>query len=85
VDEEQLIYEISILLDKVHRSETLVETIEAYLKDPTREISGSMRCYVRDVLERKRDQIDYEWLRIKRMGQAIASGRAGHWNDALDL
>lgn len=85
MDEDDLIRELSLLLHKVTASEDLVQQAEAYFEVRKHDWSRALCGYFLDTLERKRDQIDYEWLRIQRMGQAIASGRAGHWNDAMDL
>lgn len=73
--EEQLVYEIRVLIDKVHTSEALVREADIFFKNKSHQWRPEIQSYFLDNLERKRDQIDYEWHRIERLGQAIAAGR----------
>lgn len=84
MDEDQLIYEISVLLKKVIDSENLVRRMEAFCEAHRQQWHYDRLdtdAYLQDWMERKRDQIDYEWYRIKRMGQAVAAGRNWEWFD----
>jgi hypothetical protein len=72
--------DIAHLLEKVTKSEERVALAEAYYKKMmpiwAEELHGEeIAAYFLDILERKKDQIDYEWYRIDQMGRAIASGR----------
>lgn len=67
--------ELSLLLRKVTASENLVRRAEAYFYHHSKDWSPGVCAYFEDLLERKRDMIAYEWDRVGRMGDAIASGR----------
>lgn len=84
MDEDELIYEISRLLHRVKESEDVLYKAELYYQEHYYEFSKEFAAYFQDMLERKRDQIEYEYYRIKRMGEAIASGRNYMWEDTLD-
>jgi hypothetical protein len=81
MDEDQLIYEVSVLLRKVQDSEDLVERAQAFYDEFSHQWSEGVSAYFQDYLERKKDQIDYEWYRVGRMGDAIAGGRNYKWVD----
>lgn len=73
--EESLIEELSRLLHKIHASEELVRNAEAYYAEKHVYMSDGVASYFRDMLERKRDMIAYEWDRVDKLGQAIHAGR----------
>jgi hypothetical protein len=81
MDEDQLIYEVSALLRRVQASEALVEEAQAYYDEYGHLWSEGVRGFFLDYLERKRDQIEYEWYKVGRMGDAIAAGRNYQWVD----
>jgi hypothetical protein len=71
-----LIYEVSLLLKKVQASEDFVVRAEAYFREHHQDWSKELAGIYLDTLERKKDQIDYEWYLIGRMGDAIAKGES---------
>lgn len=76
--EEKLVYELSVLLRKVQASEELIHKAERYFDEHHDEWLRDMPGFVshfQDVIERKRELIDYEWHRIDTLGQAIAANR----------
>lgn len=70
--ERELIDEIGRLLERVLASEDLVARVERYRFDSQRELSEDVQSQIQDWLERKREQIDYEWHRIEHLGQAYS-------------
>jgi hypothetical protein len=71
-DERKLIYELQVLLEKVQHSEDRVRRAIAFRETRHHNWSRGVDSYFQDWLERKREQIDYEWHLIDRLGQAIA-------------
>lgn len=78
-DERKLTYEIGVLLAKVTASEEVVHTAELYFEEKHKHWRLEIEGRFLDLLEKKRTQIDYDWHRIRRLGEAIASGRAEWW------
>lgn len=74
-EEERLIYELSVLLDKVQHSEDRVRRAIEFRDTRHQHWSKEVDGYFQDWIERKREQIDYEWHRIDRLGEAIAAGQ----------
>lgn len=74
-------YEVAHLLRKVLASEEFVQQAEEYFQDHQFNMSVEVAGSFLDALEKKKDQIHYEWYMIGRMGDAIASGREGWWVD----
>lgn len=74
--------ELMLLLDKVTASEDLVRRAELYLERNRHRWSLGVEAYFRDFLERKKDQIHYEWHRVNAMGTAIALDR---WSSPPDI
>lgn len=75
-------YEVSHLLSKVRESEKFVERAEEYFQDHQFNMSVEVAGAFLDALERKKDQIHYEWYLIGQMGDRIAAGRE---HEATDL
>lgn len=73
-----MIYELTHLLQKVRRSEDLVERLEVFFDEHHAEWSPDLTACFMDQLERKKEQIDYEWHLVAKMGDAIAAGRDPH-------
>jgi hypothetical protein len=73
--EESLVEELSHLLHRIARSESLVERAEAYYAEKQPSMSPKLEPYFLDWLERKRDQIEYEWSRVDKLGREIHAGR----------
>lgn len=71
-----MIYEVSMLLRKVTAAEDLVRRAERYFEERSHDWPDGIAAYFMDLLERKRDLIDYEWYLIGKLGDAIASGRS---------
>lgn len=74
-------YEVSQLLHKVRESEKFVERAEEYFQDHQFNMSVEIAGSFLDALERKKDQIHYEWYLIGQMGDKIAAGRAHEVTD----
>lgn len=72
-DEKKLIYELQVLLEKVQHSEDRVRRAIEFRDTRHQHWSKEVDSYFQDWIERKREQIDYEWHRIDRLGQEIAS------------
>lgn len=68
-------YEVSHLLRKVKASEEFVKNAEAYFQEHQFNMSVEVAGAFLDALERKKDQIHYEWYLIGRLGDQIAAGR----------
>ena len=87
MNEQQLIHELSVLLTKVTSSEDLVHRAEAYREQHCDQWywSDSFSGSFQDWLERKREQIDYEWHRIDHLGHQIAAIRNPEWYERLDI
>jgi hypothetical protein len=68
-------YEVGQLLRKVRESEDFVQRAEAYFQEHQFDMSEEIAGRFLDTLERKKDQIHYEWWVIGQMGDAIAAGR----------
>lgn len=75
-DERQLIYELQVLLEKVQASEDLVRRAIEFRETRHYNWSRGVDSYFQDWLERKREQIDYEWHRIDQIGRDIHAGRS---------
>lgn len=73
--EESLVEELSHLLHRISRSESLVERAEAYYAEKHLCMSPKLEPYFLDWLERKHDQIEYEWSRVDKLGREIHAGR----------
>lgn len=72
-----------VLLNKVIESEDLVQRAEQYYDEQGHTWSPGLAAYFRDLLERKKDQIHYEWYRVNKMGMEIASKEARSISDIL--
>jgi hypothetical protein len=70
-----VINELTLLLEKVRTSEDLLHRAEAFYLEHVDEWSTDFATYFKDMLERKRDQVYYEWYRVGQMGDAVAAGR----------
>lgn len=68
--------ELVLLIDRVTASENLYQRLEAFYAAKHHEWSPTVASYFKDMLQRKLDQIDYEWHRVHQMGRAVASGRS---------
>jgi hypothetical protein len=75
MDEQKAINEVSVLLDKIMAQESLIVRAEQFYDEHHEQWPDGVASYFLDVLERKRDMVYYEWDRLNRMGQAIATGR----------
>lgn len=75
------IRKLSELLYRIKHSESLVQRAEAFYERCHHDWSREARGHFLDVIERKKDQIAYEWDQVFRMGTAIASGRDPHQPD----
>lgn len=69
-----MIDEIQLLLDKIHASEDLVERAEAFFAEKNKQWSDGVAMEFEKFLERKRDQIHYEYHLLERMGWKVALG-----------
>lgn len=67
--------ELMWLIDKINHSRSLIERADAYYEEYHHQWSDNVGAYFLDLLERKRDQLDYEEHRAERLGWLIASGR----------
>lgn len=70
-----MIDDLSHLIRKVRTSEALVEKVGHFYEERHSELSDEVCAYILDWVERKQDQIDYEWYLVGKMGDAIAAGR----------
>lgn len=82
-DLTDLTREVSRLLAKVQASEQLVTRLEAFYLIHRDEWREEIAAYFLDIIERKKDQIHYEWDRIGRMGDAISRHLGRTWNSDL--
>lgn len=67
--------ELTWLLEKIHRSESLLQRLEAFYAEHAHEWSGGMCACFLDQMERKKDQLDYEKHRAHKLGFLIATGK----------
>jgi len=74
-DEKKLIYELGVLLEKVQRSEDRVRRAIEFRETRHQNWSKEVDSYFQDWIERKREQIDYEWYRVDQIGRQIHAGR----------
>lgn len=70
-----MINELIRLLEKVAADEDLIWRAEKYYEQYHHLWSDGVFSYFNDLLERKRDQLEYEKDRIERLGMAIAADR----------
>lgn len=66
--------ELTLLLDKIRASEDLVERAEIYFAEKSHQWSDGVAMEFEKFLERKRDQIHYEYHLLERMGWKVALG-----------
>lgn len=83
-DLEELTREVSRLLEKVQTSERTVHRAEAFYLIHRDEWREEIAASFMDILERKKDQIHYEWDRIGRLGDAISRHLGREWNSDLE-
>lgn len=77
-----MIDELLLLLNKIGAGEHLLDQAEEYYAEYHQQWSSEVAAYFRDMLERKKELIDYEWHRVYKMGLAIALDRDP---DQLDI
>jgi hypothetical protein len=75
-DEKRLIYELGVLLEKVQRSEDRVRRAIEFRESHNQYWSKEVDSYFQDWIERKQEQIDYEWHRVDQIGRDIHAGRS---------
>lgn len=73
--ERQMIEEIGMLISKITKNEELVYHAQQFWEARHHDWSPGIEAYFLDLLAKKRDMIEYEWDRVRRMGEAIAAGR----------
>lgn len=73
--EKSLVEELTHLLHRISRSESLVKRAEVYYDEKQLSMSPKLEPYFLDWLERKRDQIEYEWSRVDKLGREIHAAR----------
>lgn len=69
--------ELALLLEKVRVAEDLIQRAEVFLYTRKDQWAPVLVANFEDMLERKRDQLDYEWHLVKKMGMKIATDRFG--------
>lgn len=79
---EDLIREVDRLLHKVRAAEDFLRRAEAYYVEHSDEWSDEIAGGYQDALERKREQIEYEWHVIELLGQKIS---AGIWYPEIEI
>jgi hypothetical protein len=67
--------ELTWLLERIQRSESLVRRLEAFYAERSPGWSPGLCSQFLDQMERKKDQIDYEKHRAHKLGFIIATGR----------
>lgn len=83
LDQQDQLEELQRLLGRVAQMEGLVDRVQAYFDEHHHLWSAGLSSYFMDFLERKREQVEYEWHRIHQLGRSYASAELGGSIDDL--
>lgn len=67
--------ELEHLLSKIRNSEDLIDRAEAYFREHRGDWSDGVAAYFEIFLERKREQVHFEYELVEKMGRNIALDR----------
>jgi hypothetical protein len=63
------------LIDKIRNAKSVLESAEAYYEERHQQWAPGVAASFMDMLEKKRDMLEYEEHRAEKLGWLIASGR----------